>query len=114
MSTEISLQPWRNYKTDGVILFSDILTPLPVSEADIERKTIPPCFNPLSVRLFVALRPISACVRKTCTMVHLSLKSVVDVVLSLETRRIGKSNSAVGLIQIHVPHTLRCARSRVR
>lgn len=31
LSTEISLQPWRNYKTDGVILFSDILTPLPVS-----------------------------------------------------------------------------------
>lgn len=36
LSTEISLQPWRNYKTDGVILFSDILTPLPVSEAEIE------------------------------------------------------------------------------
>ena len=33
VSTEISLQPWRNYKTDGVILFSDILTPLPVSNA---------------------------------------------------------------------------------
>jgi len=29
VSTEISLQPWRAYKTDGVILFSDILTPLP-------------------------------------------------------------------------------------
>lgn len=29
MSTEISLQPWQAYKTDGVILFSDILTPLP-------------------------------------------------------------------------------------
>lgn len=33
LSTEISLQPWRNYKTDGVILFSDILTPLPVRVA---------------------------------------------------------------------------------
>lgn len=28
VSYEISLQPWRAYKTDGVILFSDILTPL--------------------------------------------------------------------------------------
>jgi len=29
VSTQISLQPWQAYKTDGVILFSDILTPLP-------------------------------------------------------------------------------------
>jgi len=34
VSFEISLQPWRAYGTDGVILFSDILTPLPAMGVD--------------------------------------------------------------------------------
>ncbi|GFH11531.1 uroporphyrinogen decarboxylase, partial [Haematococcus lacustris] len=29
IAIELSLQPWKAYKTDGVIFFSDILTPLP-------------------------------------------------------------------------------------
>lgn len=45
LSTEISLQPWRNYKTDGVILFSDILTPLPVSVVVVGASLF--CFAPL-------------------------------------------------------------------
>lgn len=31
-----SLQPWRAYKTDGIILFSDILTPLPGMGVDFD------------------------------------------------------------------------------
>jgi uroporphyrinogen-III decarboxylase len=29
IAIELSLQPWRAYQPDGVIFFSDILTPLP-------------------------------------------------------------------------------------
>jgi uroporphyrinogen decarboxylase len=34
VAVEVSLQPWRNYNTDGCILFSDILTPLPYVGCD--------------------------------------------------------------------------------
>jgi len=33
---EITLQPWESFKPDGVILFSDILTPLPALGIDME------------------------------------------------------------------------------
>lgn len=36
IATEISLQPWRAYGTDGCILFSDILTPFPGMGIDFD------------------------------------------------------------------------------
>jgi uroporphyrinogen decarboxylase len=49
VSTRISLQPWEAYKTDGVILFSDILTPLPGMgiDFDILEKAGPKIRKPL-------------------------------------------------------------------
>lgn len=43
IAIELSLQPWRAYKTDGVIFFSDILTPLPALgvEFDVIKGTGP-------------------------------------------------------------------------
>merc|ERR1719491_2781548 len=36
VSAEISLQPYRKYNTDGCIIFSDILTPLPGMGVDFD------------------------------------------------------------------------------
>jgi len=49
VAVEISLQPWRNYQTDGCILFSDILTPLPGMgvEFDIQEKVGPVIAEPV-------------------------------------------------------------------
>ena len=49
MQVEVSLQPWRAFKPDGVILFSDILTPLTGMNIpfDIEAGRGPIIHNPI-------------------------------------------------------------------
>jgi len=49
IAIELSLQPWRAFKPDGVIMFSDILTPLPALgiEFDVIKGKGPVISNPL-------------------------------------------------------------------
>lgn len=49
IAIELSLQPWRAFKTDGVIFFSDILTPLPALgiEFDMIKGKGPAISNPV-------------------------------------------------------------------
>lgn len=45
IAIELSLQPWRAFNTDGVIMFSDILTPLPALGVEFDVvKARPPTF----------------------------------------------------------------------
>eukprot|EP00550_Attheya_septentrionalis_P006617 CAMPEP_0198291720 /NCGR_PEP_ID=MMETSP1449-20131203/9159_1 /TAXON_ID=420275 /ORGANISM="Attheya septentrionalis, Strain CCMP2084" /LENGTH=413 /DNA_ID=CAMNT_0043990399 /DNA_START=51 /DNA_END=1292 /DNA_ORIENTATION=- len=50
VAVEVSLQPWRNYDTDGCILFSDILTPFPGMgcEFTIDEKVGPLMAEPIA------------------------------------------------------------------
>lgn len=51
VSTEISLQPWRAYGTDGCILFSDILTPLPGMGVEFDiKEQAGPALKPLRTK----------------------------------------------------------------
>lgn len=49
IAVELSLQPWRTFGVDGVIMFSDILTPLPAMgiEFDVVKGTGPVIGNPV-------------------------------------------------------------------
>ena len=55
VSFEISMQPYRAYGVDGVILFSDILTPLPGMgvDFDILEKTGPVIREPYRTQVLV-------------------------------------------------------------
>jgi len=56
IATELSLQPWRAFGVDGVIMFSDILTPLPAIgvEFDVVRGSGPVIPQPLRTAADVA------------------------------------------------------------
>lgn len=61
IAIELSLQPWRAFKPDGVIFFSDILTPLPALgiEFDVIKGKGPRIDNPIrSMEQVAALRTL--------------------------------------------------------
>jgi len=61
IAIELSLQPYKAFKPDGVIMFSDILTPLPAIgvEFDVIRGKGPRIENPLRTKEdFLKLRPM--------------------------------------------------------
>jgi len=61
IAIELSMQPWRAYKPDGVIMFSDILTPLPALgvEFDVIRGKGPVIASPVRTMADVtALKPL--------------------------------------------------------
>eukprot|EP00960_Hanusia_phi_P013356 390990-Hanusia_phi.AAC.1 len=61
IAIELSLQPWRAFGTDGVIMFSDILTPLPSMgiEFDVVKGSGPVIFDPIrSMDQIKSLKPI--------------------------------------------------------
>ena len=65
VAVEVSLQPWRNYKTDGCILFSDILTPLPGMgvEFEIDEKR-GPIVEPM--RSWDSIKKVCVCIYGDC------------------------------------------------
>jgi len=61
IAIELSLQPWRAFKTDGIIFFSDILTPLPALgvEFDVIKGKGPRIETPLrSMEQVKQLKPL--------------------------------------------------------
>ena len=64
VAVEVSLQPWRNYKTDGCIFFSDILTPLPGMGVDFDiSEKVGPVVEPM--RDWDAVKKVSVSEKKS-------------------------------------------------
>uniref|UniRef100_A0A6T5RAI9 Uroporphyrinogen decarboxylase n=1 Tax=Heterosigma akashiwo TaxID=2829 RepID=A0A6T5RAI9_HETAK len=95
VSTEISLQPYNAYKTDGVILFSDILTPLPAMgvDFDIKEKEGPVC-------------PIYDTMEKVNTMHAMDWSKVGFVEKTLQDLRKEVGEAATVLGFVGCPYTL--------
>lgn len=61
IAIELSLQPWKTFGVDGVIMFSDILTPLPSMgvEFDVIKGTGPVISSPIRTKEDVeAVKPM--------------------------------------------------------
>lgn len=86
IAIELSLQPWRAFKPDGVIMFSDILTPLPAIgvEFDVVKGKGPIISNP--VRTMEDLNAL-----KCLDDPDLSLPFIRQILTSLRSEVNGKS-----------------------
>jgi len=92
IALELSLQPWRAFKPDGVIMFSDILTPLPALgvEFDVVRGKGPVIANPLrSEEQVAAMKPLDDPTS--------SLPFVAPVLQSLRSE-VGNASTVLGFV----------------
>lgn len=87
---EISLQPWNSFKPDGVILFSDILTPLPACGVafEIDDNKGPILDNPIRSMEGV----------KTLHEIDLNQLSFVGESLSLLKKEVGGQAAVLGFV----------------
>jgi uroporphyrinogen decarboxylase len=93
IAIELSLQPWRSFRPDGVIFFSDILTPLPALgiEFDVIKGKGPLIASPVrSMESVKALRPLSDPSR--------SLPFVQQILSSLRAELKGTDATLLGFV----------------
>ena len=93
IAIELSLQPWRAFKPDGVIFFSDILTPLPALgiEFDVIKGKGPVIANP--VRSADALRAL-----RTLDDPSSSLKFTGETLSALRRELDGSAATLLGFV----------------
>ena len=77
--TEITLQPWRAFQPDGVILFSDILTPLPAIGIPFEIDDYKGPILDSPIRDAEGLKMMHALDLDTVSYTHLTLPTILLV-----------------------------------